>query len=100
MPASLLPRLPLTLAVLASRAAVALIRADYPLASHRYLTDPAATGHDGRVHVYCSNDDDNPVVGGYQMQSLVCVSSSDMKNWTDHGEIIRVPHDASRASNS
>ena len=29
--------------------------------------------------------------GGYTMKSIVCVSSSDLKNWTDHGEVLRVP---------
>lgn len=68
--------------------------ADYPIVAHRHLADPAALVHDGRVYVYASNDDDNPVEGGYEMKSLVCVSSRDLKNWTDHGEVIRVPRDA------
>ena len=74
--------------------------ADYPIASHRYLADPGAMVYNGRVYLYCSNDDDNPVGGGYSMQSIVCVSSSDMKNWTDHGEVFRVPANASWASKS
>lgn len=72
-------------------------RADYPVASHRHLADPAAMVHAGRVYLYCSNDDDSPIDGGYDMKSLVCVSSADLKNWTDHGEVIRVPRDASWA---
>ena len=74
--------------------------ADYPIASHRYLADPGAMVYNGRVYLYCSNDDDNPVTGGYQMKSIVCVSSADMKNWTDHGEVFRVPTNASWANNS
>ncbi len=77
---------------------LASARADYPIASHRYLADPATLAHNGRLYLYCSNDDDNPVEGGYQMKSLVCVSSSDLKNWTDHGEVIRVPAAAAWAS--
>ena len=73
------------------------LAADYPIVSHRYLADPAAMVHAGRVYIYCSNDDDNPEAGGYTMDSLVCVSSSDLKNWTDHGEVIRVPGAASWA---
>ena len=96
----MIPRPVLAFAALASLVAVPVVRADYPLVSHRYLADPATMVHEGRVYVYCSNDDDNPVEGGYQMKSLVCVSSSDMKNWTDHGEVIRVPRDAAWASNS
>lgn len=78
------------------------ILADIPIVSHRYLADPGALVHDGRVYLYCSNDDENPATadGGYQMKSIVCVSSSDMKNWTDHGIVFQVPRDASWASNS
>jgi arabinoxylan arabinofuranohydrolase len=67
-------------------------RADYPIMSHRYLADPGSLVHSGRVYLYNSNDDDNG--NGYQMRSIVCVSSSDMKNWTDHGIVFRVPTDA------
>lgn len=74
--------------------------ADYPIASHRYLADPGSLVYDGRVYLYNSNDDDNPVDGGYQMKSIVCISSSDLKNWTDHGEVFRVPANASWATNS
>ena len=74
--------------------------ADYPIASHRYLADPGSLVYGGRVYLYSSNDDDNPVAGGYQMKSIVCVSSSDLKNWTDHGEVFRVPMNAAWAGNS
>ncbi|WP_437738310.1 glycoside hydrolase family 43 protein [Sorangium sp. So ce1335] len=78
--------------------------ADYPIASHRYLADPASLVYDGRVYLYCSNDDDNVKADGsddgYLMASIVAVSSSDLKNWTDHGEVMRVPRDVSWASNS
>jgi arabinoxylan arabinofuranohydrolase len=73
-------------------------RADYPIASHRFLADPASLVHDGRLYLYASNDDDNDSDDGYEMHSIVCVSSSDLKNWTDHGEVLRVPRDASWAS--
>lgn len=68
--------------------------ADYPVASHRYLADPGAIVHNGRVYVYCSNDNENGD-DGYDMSSIVCVSSSDLKNWTDHGVVFDVPEDAS-----
>ncbi len=45
--------------------------------------------HDGRLYLYASNDDDNVGDDGYKMASIVCVSSSDLKNWTDHGEVLR-----------
>lgn len=76
--------------------------ADYPVASHRFLADPGALVYHGRVYLYCSNDDDNPLdgTGGYRMKSIVCISSSDLKNWTDHGVVFEVPRDASWASRS
>ena len=48
----------------------------------------------GRIYLYNSNDDDNPLADGYQMKSIVCVSSADLKNWTDHGVVFSVPADA------
>lgn len=74
--------------------------ADYPVMSHRYLADPGSLVYNGQVYLYNSNDDDNAVAGGYTMHSAVCVSSSDMKNWTDHGVVFQVPADASWAQNS
>ena len=43
-----------------------LLRADYPIASHRYLADPSILVTQDRVYVYCSNDDESPVEGGLQ----------------------------------
>jgi arabinoxylan arabinofuranohydrolase len=74
--------------------------ADYPIMSHRYLADPGAMVYNGRVYLYNSNDDDNNGTTNYLMKSVVCVSSSDMKNWTDHGIVFQVPADASWASYS
>lgn len=65
------------------------LRADYPIASHRYLADPASLVTKDRVYIYCSNDDESPVEGSYNIPNIICVSSSDMKNWTDHGSVFR-----------
>jgi len=73
--------------------------ADYPIASHRYLADPGSLVLNGRVYLYNSNDDDNDG-SAYTMHSIVCVSTSDMKNWTDHGIVFQVPSNASWAQNS
>ena len=66
--------------------------ADYPLVGYRYLADPGALVYNGRIYVYCSNDDDNG--SNYDMKSIVCVSTDDLKNWTDHGVVFQVPRDA------
>ena len=38
--------------------------ADYPIVSYRHLADPGALVYNGRIYLYCSNDDDNLVDGG------------------------------------
>jgi arabinoxylan arabinofuranohydrolase len=63
--------------------------ADYPVASHRYLADPTPLVTADRVYVYCSNDDESPVEGSYNIPNIVCISTTDMKNWTDHGSVFR-----------
>lgn len=72
--------------------------ADYPLVSHRYLADPDGLEYNGQLYLYCSNDDDNSTNGGYSMHSIVCISTDDLKNWTDHGVVFQVPQNASWAS--
>ena len=59
------------------------LKADYPIVSHRYLADPAALVTKDQVYLYCSDDDPSPLQGGYNIPDVVCVSSSDMKNWTN-----------------
>ncbi|MBB3206221.1 arabinoxylan arabinofuranohydrolase [Rhodopirellula rubra] len=71
--------------------------ADYPIASHRYLADPSSLVTSDRVYIYCSNDDESPLRGGYNIPNVVCVSSSDMKNWTDHGIVFDAERDTSWA---
>lgn len=64
------------------------VLADYPIISHRYAADPAAVEFNGRLYVYCSNDDENGT-NGYVMSSITCFSTDDLKNWTDHGVVFR-----------
>lgn len=73
------------------------VLADYPIASHRYLADPTSVVTEDRVYIYCSNDDESPLEGGYNIPNVVCVSSSDMKNWTDHGIVFDAERDTSWA---
>ncbi len=75
---------------------VALL-ADYPVASHRYLADPSTLVTKDRVYVYCSNDDESPVEGSYNIPNVVCLSTSDMKNWTDHGIVFEAAKQTSWA---
>ncbi|HZI31579.1 MAG TPA: family 43 glycosylhydrolase, partial [Candidatus Binatia bacterium] len=75
-------------------------RADYPLISHKFSADPSGLEYNGRLYLYCSNDTDNDTNGGYAMHSISCYSSDDLKNWTDHGEVLQVPRDVSWATYS
>lgn len=75
--------------------------ADNPL-SNNYLADPAiATVGDSVLYIIADTDYDNvPDANGktnYNMKAGYLLSSKDMKNWTDHGEIFRVPRDVSWA---
>ncbi len=65
----------------------ATLRADYPIMSQHYAADPTAVEHDGRLYVYCSNDEENGEDTGYIMDSIVCFSTDDLKNWTNHGVV-------------
>lgn len=75
--------------------------ADNPL-SNNYLADPAiATVGDSVLYIIADTDYDN-VAGtdgkvNYNMKAGYLLSTKDMKNWTDHGEIFRVPRDVSWA---
>lgn len=75
--------------------------ADNPL-SNNYLADPAlATVGDSVLYIIADTDYDNvPDADGkihYNMKAGYLLSTKDMKNWTDHGEIFRVPRDVSWA---
>ena len=86
------------LLLFASLGLATVASADYPIASHRYLADPTSVVTEDRVYIYCSNDDESPLQGGYNIPNVVCVSSSDMKNWTDHGIVFDAERDTSWAN--
>ena len=71
--------------------------ADYPIASQHYAADPTGLEFNGRIYLYCSNDEENGT-NGYEMSSIACFSSDDLKNWTDHGAVFNSPQDTSWAS--
>jgi arabinoxylan arabinofuranohydrolase len=81
-------------------AANSVVQADYPIISNRYLADPTPLVHNDRVYVYCSNDDESPVEGSYNIPNVVCISTGDMKNWTDHGIVFDAARDTAWAKKS
>ncbi|ORX64473.1 Arabinanase/levansucrase/invertase [Anaeromyces robustus] len=63
-----------------------------PLITHRYSADPGVMVYNDRVYVYATNDGDvaNRNVGDNtyeQINTINCMSSDDLVNWTDHGPI-------------
>ncbi|MEV0157403.1 family 43 glycosylhydrolase [Micromonospora sp. NPDC050686] len=68
-----------------------------PLIGHKFGADGFGFVHDGRVYLYLTNDTQgyapNPATGvspgiNYgNINQITVISSSDLVNWTDHGEI-------------
>ncbi|OUM60889.1 carbohydrate-binding module family 13 [Piromyces sp. E2] len=78
-----------------------------PTITHRYSADPGVMVYKDRVYVYATNDGDvankNYNENKYdQINTINCMSSSDLVNWMDHGPIAAAgPNGAARwAKNS
>ena len=65
--------------------------ADNPVITHRFLADPNGFVYGNRLYAICSNDDENG--NGYDMAGSVLISTRDMANWSDHGEVYYSPKD-------
>ena len=65
-----------------------------PLSANRFMADPTAVEHDGRLYVYATDDQQEfDQSGGIftnnysHITRLRCLSTADCVNWTDHGTI-------------
>ena len=65
-----------------------------PINPYQYFADPTAVEYDGRLYVYGTCDQQQfdftkgIVANDYsKITSLVCMSTKDMSNWTNHGTI-------------
>ena len=65
-----------------------------PINPYQYMADPTAIEYDGRLYVYGTCDQQQfdftkgLVSNSYdKITSLVCMSTDDMSNWTNHGTI-------------
>ncbi len=65
-----------------------------PLYTQRFGADPGVMVWEGRVYVYMTNDRIERTASGKVLEnsyrliwSINCISSADLVNWTDHGEI-------------
>ena len=61
--------------------------ADNPIIQTCFTADPAPVVHDGVCYVYTSHDEDEIVRNFFTMKNWRCYSSTDMVNWTDHGQV-------------
>lgn len=62
------------------------VSGDNPIITQKYTADPNAFIFNDRVYVVCSHDDNNRTDDFYIIDYTL-VSSDDMQNWTDHGEV-------------
>ncbi|MGB8452349.1 MAG: carbohydrate-binding protein [Anaerocolumna sp.] len=82
--------------LLASLFSQLTVFADYPIFYQRYAADPTAVVYNGRVYLYGSHDVYEEGAG-YIINDITCISSDDMENWTDHGEVFNATTDSSWA---
>ncbi|WP_024831267.1 carbohydrate-binding protein [Ruminiclostridium josui] len=79
----------LVVCILVSMSGINTVFADYPIFYQRYTADPTGIEANGRLYLYCSHDVYNPNNPGYIMNDITCISTDDLKNWTDHGEVFK-----------
>ena len=59
--------------------------AQNPFITHIYTADPSARVFNDTLYVYPSHDEDTAT--WFSMQDWHVFSTTDMKNWTDHGVV-------------
>jgi len=64
-----------------------------PIITHKYSADPNAFVWNDRLYVICSHDVDNQQ--GFDMHDYILLSTDDLVNWTDHGDIFMGGKDVS-----
>ena len=69
------------------------VSAQNPIFSQRYTADPTGLEYNGRLYLWTSHDIDEQK--RYWMNDITCISSTDLKNWTDHGEVFKAPENMS-----
>ena len=64
--------------------------ADDRISSLRYMADPWVMESNGRLYIFASHDSYEPGKQYNNIKDVVCISTDDMKNWTDHGEVFNI----------
>jgi arabinoxylan arabinofuranohydrolase len=89
------PLAAVSLTALFMELAATMACANYPIFSQRFTADPAPIVVGDRVYVFCSHDLDGQ--GWWWMKDFTCISSDDLVNWTDHGEVFDATRDTTWA---
>ena len=55
-----------------------------PIVKYKFIGDPAAIVHDGKVYIYGGHDECPPPAEHYLLNEWCVFSSSDLKTWTEH----------------
>jgi beta-xylosidase len=60
-----------------------------PIIRHKFTADPTVIVYDDTVYLYTGHDEAPPGTHQYLMKEWLCFSSRDMKDWTDHGALLK-----------
>jgi hypothetical protein len=71
--------------LLMALASAFLGEAHNPIIQTKFTADPAPLVHNDTVFLFTSHDED--YAEGFQMQNWLLYTSTDMVNWTDHGQV-------------
>jgi arabinoxylan arabinofuranohydrolase len=68
---------------------VMVCKGQNPIIQTKYTADPAPMVYHDTIFLYTSHDEDDspPGQGRFLMRNWLCYTSTDMVNWTDHGEV-------------
>ena len=58
---------------------------NWPIVQTKFTADPAPMAYGDTVYLYTSHDED--YADGFSMHNWLLYTSTDMANWTDHGEV-------------
>lgn len=82
----------ISLLCILSMGAIHSVLADNPLFDEHFFADPTTVVvGDSIFYLIVDTDDEN--IDNYNIKAYYLLSSKDMKNWTNHGEVFRVPRD-------
>lgn len=66
------------------------ISADNPLVRHIFTADPAPIVYKDTFYIFCGHDEGVKNTSGWILNGWHVLSSADMVNWTDHGDVLSV----------